>query len=102
MVNFYVLLTVHPNIMIVIFYQPDAQILYFNAFITFLYMFRELLCSSSGGQLYQYVTVQYTGYERTNPLVICVLNSNLNRVTIPDAVLTHFDLLKISTSARNM
>jgi len=33
------------------FYQLDAQILYFNTFITFLYMFRALLCSSSGGQL---------------------------------------------------
>jgi len=34
------------------FYQLDAQILYFNAFITFIYMFRALLCSSSGKQLY--------------------------------------------------
>jgi len=47
---FYVLLTVHPN-MTVFFYQLDAQILYFNTFIAFLYMFRALLCSSSGGQL---------------------------------------------------
>jgi len=31
-VNFYVLLTAHPNIMI-LFYQSDAQILYFNTFI---------------------------------------------------------------------
>ena len=29
-INFYVLLTVHPNIIIVFFYQLDAQILYFN------------------------------------------------------------------------
>ena len=38
---FYVLLTVHPNIMMVFFFlnQLDAQILYFNTFITFLYMF---------------------------------------------------------------
>jgi len=48
----YVFLTVHPNIVIVFFYQLDAQILYFNTFITFLYMLRALLCSSSGGQLY--------------------------------------------------
>ena len=47
---FYVLLTVHPNIKIVFFYQLEAQILYFNTFITFLYMFRALLCSSSEGQ----------------------------------------------------
>jgi len=32
------------------FSQFDAQILYFNTFITFLYMFRALLCPSSGGQ----------------------------------------------------
>ena len=50
--NFYVLLTVHPNIMIAFLYQLDAQILYFNTFFTFLYMFRALLCSSSRGQLY--------------------------------------------------
>jgi hypothetical protein len=35
-----------------LFYQLDAQILYFNTFITFLYMFQALLCSSSGGQSY--------------------------------------------------
>ena len=47
------LLTVHPNIMIVFsFYQLGAQILYFNTFITFLYMFRALLCYSAAGQLY--------------------------------------------------
>ena len=34
------------------FYQLDVQILYFNAFIILLYMFRALLCSSAGGQLY--------------------------------------------------
>jgi len=33
------------------FYELDAQILYLNTFITFLYMFRALLCSSSGGQI---------------------------------------------------
>jgi len=38
--------------LIVFFYQLDAQILYFTTFITFLYMFQALLCSSSGGQLY--------------------------------------------------
>jgi len=35
-----------------LFYQLDTQILYFNTFIILLYMFRALLCSSSGGQLY--------------------------------------------------
>ena len=40
------------SVVIVFFYQLDAQFLYFNTFITFLYMFRALLCSSSGGKLY--------------------------------------------------
>jgi len=48
---FNILLAVHPNIIIDFFYQLDAQILYFNTFITILYMFRALLCSSSGGQV---------------------------------------------------
>jgi len=34
-----------------LFYQLDVQILYFNTFITFLYMFRALLCSSLGGEI---------------------------------------------------
>jgi len=34
-----------------LFYQPEAQILYFNTFIILLYMFRTQLCSSSGGQI---------------------------------------------------
>jgi len=38
------------------FYQLDAQILYFNRFITFLYMFRALLCSSSGGDCYFFLS----------------------------------------------
>ena len=46
-VNFYILLTVDPNIVIVFFYQIHAQILYFNTFITLVYMFRALLRSSS-------------------------------------------------------
>ena len=37
--------------MIVFFFNLDAQIHYFNTFITFLYMFRALLCSPSGGQI---------------------------------------------------
>ena len=35
-----------------LFYQLDAQILYFDTFIILLYMFRASLCSSSGGQMY--------------------------------------------------
>ena len=35
--------------------------------------------------------------EAERPLVTCVLNSHLKTVTIPDAVLTQFVLLKMST-----
>jgi len=34
--------------------QLNAQILFYNKFIIFLYMFRGLLCSSSGGQIVLY------------------------------------------------
>jgi len=49
----YILLTVHSNIMIVFFfYQLDAQILYFNAFTIFLYMFRALYTHLQEVKLY--------------------------------------------------
>ena len=87
------------------FYQLDAQILCFNTFITFLYMFRALLCSSSGGQI---VLVQplvsslslgdcsLHKLRKDCPFLNCVLNSHLKRVTIPEAVLIQFDLLRMS------
>ena len=85
-------------------------------------MFRTLLCSSSGGQV---VLVQHlvsspslggrsvhriredssplvacvlNGHLRQDlsPLVFCVLNGHLKRVTLPDAVLIQFVLLKMS------
>ena len=40
------------------------------------------------------ISAWYTGYERT--LVTCVLKSHLKRVTIPDAALIQFVLLKMS------
>ena len=39
------------TMMVIFYYQLDAQILYFNTFIILLYMFRALLCSFSGGQI---------------------------------------------------
>ena len=48
-------------------------------------MFRVLLCSSSGGQI---VLLQH--------LVTGGLNGRLKRVTIPDAVLIQFVLVKMS------
>ena len=41
--RFYVLLTVHTNITIAFFYQLDAQVIYLNTFITFLYFFVDVL-----------------------------------------------------------
>jgi len=90
--------------MIGFFYQLDVQILYFNTFIELLYMFRAVLCSSSGGQivLVQHLVPSFClgdcsdhgtredsrnlwseqlpkgSGERT--LVTCVLNSHLKRV----------------------
>jgi len=47
--DFDVLLTVHLNI-ILVYNKLNAQTLVFNKFIIFLYMFRALLCSTSGVQ----------------------------------------------------
>jgi len=89
------------------FYQLDAQILYFNTFTMFLYMFRALLCSSSGGQI---VLVQHLVLllslsdcsvhnlrDDSRPLVTCVLNSHPKRVTIPDAVLLKMSIIVYET-----
>ena len=48
---FDVLLTVHLSIFISVINQLDVKKnLFYNKFVIFLYMFRALLCSSSGGQ----------------------------------------------------
>jgi len=75
-------------------------------------MFRALLCPSSGGQivLAQHFVPSLSLGDRSvhrlredSPLVVCVLNGHLKRVTIPDAVLIQFVLLKIMrNSALNM
>ena len=88
--------------------QLDAQI--FNTFITILYvyMFRAISCSSSGGQI---VLIQHlvsslsvsdrpvhTLRENSQPVHRTVTyrdNSLIYRVTIADAVLIQFDLLRI-------
>ena len=72
-----------------LFYQLDAQFLYFNTLIIFLYMFRALLCSSSGGQI---VLVQLLVSSHWKQ----VSGKFFFRVTVPDAVLIQFVLLKMS------
>jgi len=82
------------------------KFLIFYTFITFLYMFRALLCSSSGGKflLVQHLVLSlsvvdcsvYRLIEDSSPLLTCILNSHLKKVTIPDAVLIQFVLLRMS------
>jgi len=103
--NFYILLTVHPNIMIASFFTSLMHKFFILIHFTiFLYMFRALLCSSSGGKivlLQHLVSSLFLGdcsvhrLREDSPLVTCVLNSHLQRVTIPDAVLIQVDLLKM-------
>jgi hypothetical protein len=82
--------------------QLDAQI--FNTFITilYMYMFRAISCSSSGGQivLIQHLVSSLSVSDRPlhrlrkNSFSTCAPDGHYLRVTIPDAVLIKFDLLK--------
>ena len=68
-------------------------------------MFRAVLCSSSGGQigLLQHLVSSLSVNGRTvgrlrmdcSPFSTSLLYSRLQRVTIPDAVIMQFDLLKM-------
>jgi len=86
-----------------LFCQLYAQILCFNTFVTFLYMFRALICSSSGGQilLLQHLVSSLSSGDcsvhrlREDPRPL-VMNSHQKSVTIPDAALIQFVLLKMS------
>jgi hypothetical protein len=82
--------------------QLDAQI--FNTFVTilFMYMFRAIPCSSSGGQT---VLIQHLilSLSESDCLVHRLREFSLNlctgqslRVMIPDTVLIQFDLLRMS------
>jgi hypothetical protein len=76
--------------------QLDTHI--FNTFIAILYMyvFRAISCLSSGGQivLIQHLVSSLSVSDR--PVHRCALDGHLLRVTIPDAVLIQFDLLRMS------
>jgi hypothetical protein len=83
--------------------QLDAQI--FNTFITILYMFRAIFWSSSGSQivLIQHLVSSLSVSDRpvhrlrmNSSFSTCALNGHLLTVTIPDAVLIQFDLLKMT------
>jgi hypothetical protein len=102
LVNFDVLLTIHLSITLAND-QLGAQI--FNTFIIILYMFRAISCSSSGGQivLIQHLVSSLSVSDRSvhrlrknwSSFSTCAPNDHLLRVTIPDAVLIQFDLLRI-------
>ena len=70
--------------------QLDVQI--FNTFITilYMYMFRAISCSSSGGQivLTQHLVSSLSVSDRPVRRLTCVPDGHLLRVTIPDVVLT--------------
>ena len=100
---FTVSLTVHLSITLAND-QLDAQI--FNKFITILYvyMFRAISCSSSGGQIVltqhlvsslrkQVSCLKLLQYNAANYIIVTLDNSLVFRVMIPDAVLIQFDVL---------
>jgi len=63
-------------------------------------MFRAVLCSSSGGQivLLQHLVLSVNGrtVRRLSPISTGVLYGRLQRVTITDAVIIQFYLLKMN------
>jgi len=78
------------------------KILFYNNFIIFLYMFRALLCSSSGGQnciVQHLVSSHCVGGRPVHSLgEDCAPDGHLHSVMIPDAVQYNFDLLMMSTT----
>jgi len=62
------------------------KFLFYNKFIIFLYMFRTLLCSSSGGQncIIQHLLSSHSVGGR--PVRTCAPDNHLQSVTITDAV----------------
>jgi len=73
------------------------KLLFYNKFIIYLYTFRALLCSSSGGQncITQRLVSSHSVGGRSEHR--CAPDGHLQSVTIPDAVQYNFDLLMICT-----
>ena len=104
--NFYVLLTVHPDIMMVFFtnlmHKFFILVLLLHSSTCFEHHYAHLQednrVSTASGifTLFRWLfSTQVT--RRLSPLVTCVLNSHPKGVTIPDAVLIQFVFLKMST-----
>jgi hypothetical protein len=82
--------------------QLDAQ--FFSTFVTILYMyvFRAVSCSSSGGQivLTQHLASSLSASDRPvlrlSSFSTCAPDRHLLTVMMPDAVLIQFDLLRMS------
>ena len=70
--------------------QLNAIFLFYNKFIIFLYMFRALLCSSSGGKncIVQHLVSSHSVGGRSLHRLgeDCAPNGHLQSVMIPDAV----------------
>jgi len=88
--NFDVLLTVHLSIMLATD-QLNAQIYFHDKFLISLYMFRALLCSSSGGQIVLY---------RSGIVTLCRWPSGAQVAhrTATRCCIIQFDLLMMSTT----
>jgi hypothetical protein len=101
---FDVSLTVHLSITLASD-QLDAQIVNIFIAILYMYMFRAISCSSSGGQivLIQHLVSSLSVNDRpvhrlrsNCSFSTCVPDGHLLKVTIPNAVLIQFDLLRMS------
>jgi len=66
--------------------------LFYNTFITVLYMFRATSCSSSGGKI---LLIQHLVWSLG---LSGAPDGHLQKVAMPDAVLIQFDLLMMSTT----
>ena len=61
-----------------------------------MYMFRAISCSSSGGQIVLIQRLVSSLSVSDRPVHTCAPDGHLLRVTVPDAVLIQFDLLRMS------
>ena len=88
--TFYILLTVHPGIIMGKWPTWSTITLYKTSIIVILYMFRATLCSSSGGPINTVSDIVFSVSDR--PVCRFLLNlhtgQSLTDSTIPDTVLT--------------
>ena len=91
---FYVLLTVHLSIFILVINQLDAQNLFYNKFISCLYMFRAPCAHRQEVKIVFYSRPMHR--LRESSLNLCMGRPPIG-VMIPEAVEYNFDLLTMGT-----